>query len=413
MSMILRPLVLSFIAVLLAIGSLSEVGFADDDDDKKNNNETQQNTSKNKKNKKDDDDDKAPDLKVEGGTLFVNAASQINDRVVAFTVTNIGEDDAPATTARVELTGSGPASEKIVPVPALKRGGGEFEGFAELPASCDGHIVKISANVIGEASLSNNTVGPTKLCADKPKTSSPADGVIGPLSGASTQRSTPGSGIATRFDPTASLERTDPTPDHLRPGEHSKTFNAVATRTVSTVHRTGNFYLCGNNDPPGDLRAGFLRTNFSDANDCQLNWVYQAALRFDLSDLREAYGKIAVGRAHLTWDDNFTVVGEYVTIVSPPPDEPQFSCVKVIARPTGDWSNASGEIPHDTYIEGGMVDRWNITSLVNEWLRDVADERKGVLLKGPDESLDAEDSSEKCYSQIYNPRLIVDYIVFP
>jgi hypothetical protein len=185
-------------------------------------------------------------------------------------------------------------------------------------------------------------------------------------------------------------------------------------RTVFRVHRTGNFYLCGDNDPPGDLRAGFMRTNFSDANDCQINWVYQAALRFDLSDLREAYGKIAVGRAQLTWDDRRTVAGDaYVTIVSPPPEEPQHSCVAEIARPTTDWSNSSGGIPHEYYIDGRMMDRWNITSLVNEWLRDAADERKGVLLKGPDESLDAEDSSDKCYSLIYNPRVVIDYIVFP
>jgi hypothetical protein len=54
-----------------------------------------------------------------------------------------------------------------------------------------------------------------------------------------------------------------------------------------------------------------------------------------------------------------------------------------------------------------------ITNLALDWLRDPADEHLGVLLKGPDESLDAEDSSDKCYSEIGNPRLIVNYIVLP
>jgi hypothetical protein len=163
------------LGVLLAFVCLPGLGRADDDDNdkKKNNNETQQSTSKNKKNTSSRPD--APDLEVTGLALLTNALGQVSDREVMFRVVNIGTEDAPATTARVEITGSvvnvtgsGSAVERPVPIPALKAGGSPFYGTAELPGLCDGHSVKISVNVKDDDATGNNSVGPTKVCPEKP-----------------------------------------------------------------------------------------------------------------------------------------------------------------------------------------------------------------------------------------------------
>ena len=407
------------LSLLLALVSLPGISRADDDDDKKkkNNNESQQTTSKNKKNSSGRADN--PDLEVTGLTLLTNALGQVSDREIQFRVVNIGDEDAPATTARVEITGpvvnagtANPTVVRNVPVPALKAGGNPFYGTAELPSDCDGHIVEIEVQLKDDDSSGNNSVGPTKVCPDKPPPS--AGGPGGTLDQARRQGtglSLPNTGAANTVD---YGDAPDPTPEHLRPGAHTVTRGASASRAFQRLHRTGNFYLCDAGGGLTSLTVGFSRANFSDANNCQLNWVYQTALRFDLSDLREKSGKLVVGRVQLTWDDRYTNTGEYVIIVQPQgEDGPQFSCVAELGKPTVDWSNANDLIPNDGYLDGGMVDRWNITNLALDWLRDPATEYRGVLLKGPDESLDAEDSSEKCYSEIRNPRIVVDYTVLP
>ncbi|HEX3246423.1 MAG TPA: hypothetical protein VHX16_13525 [Chloroflexota bacterium] len=412
------------LSLVLAWLALPGIGRADDDDDdkKKNNNETQQSTSKNKKNTSSRPD--APDLEVTGLTLLTNSLGQVSDREVMFRVVNIGTDDAPATTARVEITGpvvnvtgSTSAVVRSVPVPALKADGNPFYATAELPGICDGHIVKVSVDLKGDAAAGNNSVGPTKVCPEKPP--APQGQSSGGPAGTLDEARRQGSGLSL---PNPGQQNTvdygdapDPRPEYLRPGAHTLTLGASGSRVVQQLHRTGNFYLCDASGGPSGLRVGFNRANFTDANDCQLNWVYQTALRFDLSALREASGKLVVGRADLTWDDRWTTAGElYVIIVRQEgPDDVTYSCVDELGRPTVDWSSANALIPHDAYLDGGMVNRWNITNLALDWLRDPAAEHLGVLLVGPDESLDAEDSSDKCYSEILNPRLVVDYTILP
>jgi hypothetical protein len=412
------------LGVLLAFVCLPGLGRADDDDNdkKKNNNETQQSTSKNKKNTSSRPD--APDLEVTGLALLTNALGQVSDREVMFRVVNIGTEDAPATTARVEITGSvvnvtgsGSAVERPVPIPALKAGGSPFYGTAELPGLCDGHSVKISVNVKDDDATGNNSVGPTKVCPEKPmapqsQTSGGPATTLDQARGQGTTLNLPNMGENT----VDYGDAPDPTPEHLRPGTHTdEIIGASGSRVFQRLHRTGNFYLCDASGGPSSLRVGFNRTNFTDANDCQLNWVYQTALRFDLSELRQLSGKLVVGRVDLTWDDRPTRAGQRygVSEILRQPDQLDFSCVAEFGRPTVDWSNAGEPVPHDTYLATGMVNIGTITNLALDWLRDPADEHLGVLLKGPDESLDAEDSSDKCYSEIGNPRLIVNYIVLP
>lgn len=76
----------------------------------------------------------------------------------------------------------------------------------------------------------------------------------------------------------------DDGPEHLRPGSHTITRGVNQWRAVERLHRTGNFYLCGDSRPPFLGTAGFSRVNFDDLNDCQHNSVYQTAMNFDLSD---------------------------------------------------------------------------------------------------------------------------------
>jgi hypothetical protein len=304
------------LGLLLALVCLPGLSRADDDDDdkKKNNNESQQSTSKNKKNNSNRPD--APDLEVTGLMLLTNGLGQVSDREVMFRVLNIGTEDAPASTARLEITGtvvnlsgSNPAVVRTVAIPALSAGGNPFYATAELPGVCDGHIVKVSVDLKGDTSAGNNSDGPTKVCPEKPpapqgQTSGGPAGTLEQARRQGVEVSLPAGGPAETLDEARrqglDLQLPDPKPEHLRPGAHTLTLGASGSRVVQRLHRTGNFYLCSDSGPPTRLTAGFSRANFTDLNDCQNNWVYQTALRFDLGTLREVSGKLVVGRAILT-----------------------------------------------------------------------------------------------------------------
>jgi hypothetical protein len=83
-----------------------------------------------------------------------------------------------------------------------------------------------------------------------------------------------------------------------------------------------------------------------------------------------------------TWDDRRTADGDlYVIIVrQDAPDEPDPSCVTELGKPTQDWSSMNDFVPHDGYLDGNMRNRWNVTNVALDWLRDPAAERLGVLL---------------------------------
>jgi hypothetical protein len=58
-----------------------------------------------------------------------------------------------------------------------------------------------------------------------------------------------------------------------------------------------------------------------------------------------------------------------------------------------------------------MTSRWNVTSLVQDWIRDPMIERRRVVLIGPERSVVVEDSSDTCLSFIVDRRLEIDYVV--
>jgi len=105
--------------------------------------------------------------------------------------------------------------------------------------------------------------------------------------------------------------------------------------------------------------------------------------------------------AVLTWDDVMHTSGEPYTTLAANPDN---SCVAALGAPSVDrWEGQlGGLIPNEYFLDGTGSSRWNVAGLVREWLRDSQAERRGVLLKGFDGSLDAEDDSTDCFSRIGN-----------
>ncbi|HEX3244439.1 MAG TPA: hypothetical protein VHX16_03440 [Chloroflexota bacterium] len=312
-----------------------------------------------------------------------------DEKTVLFEVKNVGGITAPAGVVRIRTISPDPENPAEVPFGAL--GPGKIKDLTYVLAEpCDGHMIgaAIYASSDGDKNDDNNVVTAT-VCKKKTL----ADAALGTVGEARV----------------SGIERADSTPEQLRPGSHSIIREMAEWRTIKVLHRTGNFYLCNDSGPPQAGTVGFSRANFTDANDCQNNWVYQTALAFDLADLRQHYGKLAVGRATLTWDDTKT---EHMGAIVEQVDGSDRTCVDALGRPTADWrGDVDGLIPNEYFNSGNRSGTWNVTSLVLDWIPDPGAEHLGVVLKGLDESLDAEDDDTDCISIVRNPRLILDYTI--
>jgi hypothetical protein len=388
-------------------------GFADDDDDKKkNNNETQQTTTKNKKNSSTKDKEDAPDLEVTGLTLQTNALGQVSEREVMFRVLNIGTEDAPASTARVEIsgpvvnvTGSSSAVVRTVSVPALKAGGNPFYGTAELPGPCDGHIVKIWVDLKDDAESGNNSVGPTKVCPEMPK--APQGETVGETinearRGGGTTLNLPNMGENTVDYGGAP----DPKPEHLRPGTHTLTLNPsyfdMRARSSSGTIYSGVRWVGWEQDEDSDPFSVY-----------QGSWlVAQTAVNFDLGELDEVPTK-AIQKALLTFDESPSRWtdgdGEPRTVAG---------CVAVLGIATANPAlTPSRELYPNAYyhdIIPSASREWDVTGHVRDQVRFPQDAslRHGYVLRGALEEaeLTIEDDSS-CTSNISNPRLHITYVV--
>jgi hypothetical protein len=397
------------LTLLLAWLALPGIGRADDDDDKKkNNNETQQSTSKNKKNTSSRPD--APDLEVTGLTLQTNALGQVSDREVMFRVANIGSDDAPATTARVEITGpvvnvtgSGSAVVRSVPVPALKAGANPFYATAELPGVCDGHIVKVSVDLKGDAAAGNNSDGPTKVCPELPP---PSAGAVGGTLDQARRQGTglslpnPGAQNTVDYGDAAII------PEHMRPGTHTLVFepsaSVVAFKKTSS-YATGDYLVNYTDNPVGwaqdETPLGFKTI------------VAQVAVKFDLGQLDELPRKIVTG-AVLTFDEQPLYWTD-----SEGHDRFVAGCVAVLGTATVDWASQPGInalIPNQEYdnVIPSASREWDVTDHVQQELRYKSDVslRYGYVLRGALEDVEGDDDTS-CMSRISNIRLRVTYDV--
>jgi hypothetical protein len=398
------------LGLLLTLAALPGIGRADEDDDnkKKNNNETQQSTSKNKKNTA--NQSSAPDLEVTGLTLLTNALGQVSEREVMFRVANIGSGDAPATTARIEITGpvvnvsgSSAAVVRTVSVPALQAGGNPFYGTAELPGICDGHIVTVSVDLRGDTSAGNNSAGPTKVCPELPPPS--AGGVGGTLDQARRQGTglslpNPGAQNTVDYGDAAVI------PEHMRRGTHTLVFepsaSVLAVKTTSGGV-TGDYLVNRDDNPVGwaqkEEPLGYK------------TMVAQIAVKFDLGPLDELPRKIVTG-ALLTFDEQALYWTD-----SEGHDRFVAGCVAVLGTATVDWASQPGInalIPNQEYdnVIPGASREWDVTDHVQQELRYKSDAplRYGYVLRGALEDVEGDDDTS-CMSRISNIRLRVTYDV--
>jgi hypothetical protein len=395
------------LSLLLALVSLPGIGRADDDDDKKkkNNNESQQTTSKNKKNSSGRSND--PDLEVTGLTLLTNALGQVSDREIQFRVVNIGDEDAPATTARVEITGpvvnvsgSDPTVVRTVAVPALRAGGNPFYGTAELPGVCDGHIVEVEVQLKDDGSSGNNSVGPTKVCPEKPPVS--AGGPAGTLDQARRQ----GTGLSLPNPEAANtVDYGDATiiPENQRPGTH----------TVMLYTSQARYGVVNHNVPvvsTTDLDTGAMAVGWGQRESAfGSSTVAQAAVNFDLTDLDEIPRKfvskavLTFGERALKWTDS---EGAPRTVAG---------CVAVLGLATESISDHSAGLFSNEYYTDVIPSasrEWDVTGQVRRQLQFPEDPtlRFGYVLRGALEQLDIDDDTS-CISAIYDVRLHITYVV--
>lgn len=121
------------VALAVATGGWPSVGLADDD----------------------------PDLQIE----YVGPGP--NPRIHVFKVTNIGDDDADPTTARVETIARGPANPLTIPIPRLRKNGGSYLFTYPLAAECDLTVVQARVNPRDDENEDNDMVE-VAVCDVKP-----------------------------------------------------------------------------------------------------------------------------------------------------------------------------------------------------------------------------------------------------
>ena len=327
------------------------------------------------------------DLEVETAVLFINASGQVNDRVVRYRVKNIGERNSPKATGKLEILS--PASGEIgLAVEALDPGE-SFDGFAQLPSPCDGHVVQVTINATGDGNLANNRFGPVKLCPEKPQSESGTidDSIIvrGPsdveLSDMVEKRRVP---HGAKLQPTGLWWQ-------RRAFEHDVTDDFCALERV-----TEETY------PWGTLPLGF--SNHWDSDDCGLFQIYQARVVFDVSEFGQhpLFGG-AVPVANLSYS-------ERVEKRTGPPGrgDRAYTCVaglRVAASP--DPVDHLFAVRPEEFYRGGPVvsDPWAVADAVDGWVSGRVPNH-GFVLYGWDETYNHGDAAS-CLSELSNFELYV------
>jgi len=120
-----------------------------------------------------------PDLKVDSVKLFTAQSGEVNDRVIQFTIKNVGAGDSPVPFGKISIIG-GKATftdgqkETLLTIPELKANGGSFTGFAALASPCDATVLKVFVQATGETNFADNDFGPITLCPELPPPPPPA-----------------------------------------------------------------------------------------------------------------------------------------------------------------------------------------------------------------------------------------------
>ncbi|HEX3245833.1 MAG TPA: hypothetical protein VHX16_10550 [Chloroflexota bacterium] len=114
-----------------------------------------------------------PDIKVDSVKLFTSQSGEVNDRVIQFTIKNVGAGDSPVPFGKIFITGGNAVftdgqKEILLAIPELKANGGSFTGFAPLAGPCDGTVLKVFVQATGETNFADNDFGPITLCPPLP-----------------------------------------------------------------------------------------------------------------------------------------------------------------------------------------------------------------------------------------------------
>lgn len=326
-------------------------------------------------------DGELPDLKIEVVELSP-------PKTVRLRVTNIGDAWADNTKARIETVPPSAGTPSETDVDNLDPGQ-SFSFTYTLEAACDGHALKVKASVSTAVDYKGDKE--TKTANNRAERDVCQASAQAPIE----------RGIITK-PPGADGRNVEapPVPEQLRPG-----VDKVLTRDSSVVKhaqmgRTSGL-ACADLRPVPDLRVGFAHL---DGPACQMNLVFMALLAFDFSDFAPIYGiqKLLIGSATLSW----TVGGNEMN----PPNSYR-SCVVNLSVPIEDWNVSDRFIntePHADDPDG--LSEWDARRLVQLWMSDSVAARRGVMLRGPDERLDADDDA-RCQTVIEAPKLRMVYTV--
>lgn len=333
----------------------------------------------------------APDLEI---TFAGFNAPGINDQLIKLRVMNRGSAPSVETIARVVTSRPEPTPWfRELTVKALAPNE-SVEIFYPLAASCSGHLIRALVNVAGDSNASNNTLE-WEVCPPPIIVQNPPD--LPPL--------------------------------HLRPGRHVQALSPVATRTFSGGRVLGSCNYIHQDildqirQPLFPLVAGFqnIAVEHTLGADCQVNGVWQAAVRFDLSQIREAWAtrRAAVIGTELTFTET-----PYVPLSGPqppvaygywwPPDGDAAvvtpTCWPRLARPASDWRGAhTSLIANEVLRDPGEVGRWMLLDEMGKMLSFPELEIQGFVFLGHNEEMHFNDA--KCQSKIENVKLTVTYVV--
>lgn len=380
------PTVLLVAAV--AMGGLPGVGLADDD----------------------------PDLKIE----YVGVG--LSPQVHVFKVSNVGDEDAEPTTATVETIARGPTNRQTVPVPRLRRNGGNHQFTYALTTDCDLTVVKATVSLPKDTNKDNDEIEAV-LCDAKPPplpppppppppVSVPPPLGSGPLSEANTEVAgippDPRSGVGDRV---TDLEGRASLPQHHQPGEHTLVLEPSIVRS---------YFMDGFPEPGGCgpyeywryVAVGWFQVEQTrdgpfgiEIRDCAYVGESQTGVNFDYGILDEIPDR-RITRAVLTFDESEL---EWR-------DTTASGCVAALDIATVLWDRPNLDyepIPAEPYrdVTPNSARRFDTTSAVAQHVTNKRP-RYGFVLRGSLSIFQLEgEGNSSCLSIIDNIRLHVTYVV--
>src|SRR5581483_9190197 len=156
----------------------------------------------------------------------------------------------------------------------------------------------------------------------------------------------------------------------------------------------------------GKVEVGYLRDDYDpDALfRCQVEFVTQGLLWFDLSDIQKIPHKLMLD-AQLSVKEK--VLNRADEDGNDLPIAPGDTCIGGIGTATADWVDgwSSGLVPNDALADGRGP--WMILAQVTQWLV-YPDTNEGVVIKSIDESFTR--NGAICRSRVLDPKLTLKFV---